>query len=1160
MKNKILLLVLFVATAMQAQFKESVGSADFSDWINASNVKKGALIVNSGDAVVYEYSDCNRVYMGLMRDYYGDAADWSDYAGVQFQVYTQKEGTTSLDLEIHVDSLDYNELKILSKASISISGSGWQTVFVPWDMFDLAMGQRYGTLQAVKKFQIAVASDNNKVVKLQNVEVVAAQFVALKSEIQGKAATAGETVTYDVELANTTNAPVSVNLIVDKEGWESMTTSLSTKALTLAAGESKICQVEVAIPSSLPQGIREKHVLKVIPNGQGAYAETITLVTAVKVPTPNVVFTSDKLDEVRQKVKDYDWAKDALAVYVEEANEWKIPKAIDYVPGKPKVAIFNKGVSDDIYNCAITYQMTGDEKYAAKCLQVLRRLTNEENGYPVTEFGGGNSFVAEGVFFQGIGRAYDLIRDCDLLTAEDHRLIEQTFRLYIYRTLKGNTRGAISNWNVAELTGALYCALCLQDWNLIDDLLYSSTGIYKQIAHGVMSDGWWYECAVGYNLWVASEFSEIAIALQPWGINLKDERIPIGTTPYFSLMTSRRQKGQFGMAFEKWGTLQGESVSIKSMWDAVIPFLDYRGVLPAVNDAKEDLVTGKPYELAYYLYRDPEYAAIINRSTERNLLYGVPDLPQVESKKMAYSAHADNLGLVQLRSQTEGREQKDKIQAALHYGSHGGHHGHFDRTNFISMMRYGRSFYNPEMFWYGYSSYLYKFLVQTSINKNMVVVDQKMQEPQESFKTMYYTGDMMQTTMVETNTRWSHPPYGGMIYSSQHDIDFPEKMWLDARSIDVPEERPAYGDCTDYTEPILQRRLMIMMDDYVVLSDYMKAEKEHTFDWLFQVKGFKGITADKSELVNHTGQMSTDGLGAAQFITDCDWYATEGTSRTDFEMCFGEGCDNAGARMYFCEEGTLKMGIHTAWPQQNDIMIGTAPESFGVNKQTWFQVIADNDVVLNDSSGVWILGSKDVDVDITGKKELVLTTKVNKSKNNTLFWGDAKLLLKDGTEVFVSSLPVKYENLVLPSAQGRDYYDGEVKIAGDLMSHSTAAMPKNIKQMATVTVDMSDLDVARFQARLGGDFPLGNEASRRKTMAVRTKGTEARYLSVIEPYEAESFVKSVRALSDHELVVELVDGRVQEITIEGIEGDPKEVKVHVKELKDGAVIREEANY
>jgi len=114
-----------------------------------------------------------------------------------------------------------------------------------------------------------------------------------------------------------------------------------------------------------------------------------------------------------------------------------------------------------------------------------------------------------------------------------------------------------------------------------------------------------------------------------------------------------------------------------------------------------------------------------------------------------------------LRSQKEGREQKEQIQVAMKYGTHGSYHGHFDRASLLSLMRYGRSFWNPETSWFGYGSYMYKWWVQPSMAHNMVVVDGKMQEPQETNPLLFHTGKMMQAMAVETNARWSNPPYFG---------------------------------------------------------------------------------------------------------------------------------------------------------------------------------------------------------------------------------------------------------------------------------------------------------------------------------------------------------------------------------------------------------------
>jgi hypothetical protein len=1155
MKVKYLTILLFCAITAHSQVKEKIGNPDFSDWTGIEKVKKNSASVNNGDTISYTYSNQNRVYFpNIGRNYYGDAADWTPYAGVSFELFLKTESTTDVSAIFKVDPRDYAEENPVSTASVRLDGKGWHSVFIPWDMFDIDAGQKWGTLFAVKQFLVTAESDDNSSFQIRNVYVTKGESVALDSPVRGKSSDTGTTVTYEVQVGNTTDQKQGISLRIETEGWESMKAIIEPSALDLAPGEVKTCMLTVDVPSKLPTGIREKQVLKAISNGNGASVATLEFTTAVSVPFPNIMFTAEGWQNIRDKAEKYDWAKRGYDRYVRDAERWDPPKAKNF-EGKTKKELRGQSVFNStgsgMLECAIAYQLTGNEEYATKVLEVFRPLSNVETGYPATLVGGSNSFVGEGKFWQAAGRAWDLIRVSEQVTAEDQRLVENTFRLFATRTIQGNTRGAISNWNIAELTAAVYCALNIQDWYLIDQLLTSSTGVYKHLEHGIMSDGWWYECAVGYNNWVATEFSEIAIALQPWGINFADMKFPLGTSKHFSLLASRRKSGILGMEFEKWGKIERNNIGIKDMWDASIPFTDYRGVILAVNDALEERLSGKAYELAYYLYRDPEYAAIINRDNRRDLLYGVPDLPDVTSEKMKESTYADNMGIVMLRSQGEDRPQREQIQAAMHYGSHGGYHGHFDRTDMVHMSRYGRSFYGTLMYWYGYGSYLYKFLKQTSTNKNMVVVDEKMQQPVENYRTLFHSGDMMQASAVETNSKWSYPPYGGGYH-----ID--RSAWEEGRSIYIPDDAPANGAVTGFTEPVMQRRVMLVMDDYVVLADYLEGEKEHQFEWVFNAKGFKGITSDKTEYLRHTNQWSTDPLGSAQFVTDCDWYSKEGTSRTQFEMCWGDSCDNRGVRLRYSEDGPLKIDVFNAWPKNNEVMFGTSPEGFYVNKQVWFTVSADNKTLVNDSTGAWILGSKNISVDLSGTKQLELSTKTpGRYSNNTIFWGNAKVILSDGSERFIKDLPLQYDNILLPDNDGLDYYGGPVKIQGELLENSTPGMPVSNKVSGKITVDLSGLDAVKFEAKIGSDFPLGDETSRLKTMAVRSHGTKARYLAVVEPYETKSVIKSVSAKSENELVVELTDGRVQEITISGLEGNGKNIKASVQEFRNGELVREE---
>jgi len=105
---------------------------------------------------------------------------------------------------------------------------------------------------------------------------------------------------------------------------------------------------------------------------------------------------------------------------------------------------------------------------------------------------------------------------------------------------------------------------------------------------------------------------------------------------------------------------------------------------------------------------------------------------------------------------------------------------------------------------------------------------------------------------------------------------------------------------------------------------------------------------------------------------------------------------------------------------------------------------------------------------------------------------------------------------------------------------------------------LSGVDAVRFKATLGSDYPPGPEAQRRKVYPVRAaNGTEARFLTVIEPYEDEPVIKSAVALGADKLRVELMDGREQEIEIQNFTGDGRNIRFNLTESKDGKTLRTE---
>ena len=1154
----VLLLASMQAVA-QSPLRIPIGAPDFKDWKNISKLKNGIATIKD-QAMSYTYPDGKRYHKGfrMIRE---DVCNWNQYDGIRFWVYLKDAQPIDLDVCFKVSEKDTNSFKRENHAKLRVNGSGWHELMVPWSQFDMKEAQLLGALQLVKEVQIKASSSRGIAeVQIKNVELTRGKILSLSSEIKSKAAPKDSFVVYSLEVGNTTETKQSVHLTLKSKGWELMTACVEPSAFDLLPGQVQNCKLRVKVSNRNPEGARETQQIEATANGNSTATENIEFTTISSLSHPNVLHTSKGWNEVRDKLKQYDWAKKALADYEKLAQEWKVPVVATKITTDNTdkgMQLFQTHEEFNLMACGISYQLTGKKTYAEKIALFMRRLSDPKTGYPSTFRACHQSFVQEGHFFQHIAMAYDMVYDSGLFSDKDKEQIEKTFRLYIETVDLAMHDGSINNWKLSEMCGALYCALVLQDWNLVEKMYSAPCGIIDHLAKGVMNDGWWYECSVGYNVWCSSEFSQVALALDPWGINFKDLHVPLSTHPHYSLSPSFSRPGLYGMNFEKWGSITKNSICIKDMWDALPSFTDYRGVMFAVNDAQETLVSGQPYELAYYLFRDPEYAAIIRRGSSRDLLYGVPDLPEQASERAKKSAFADNMGIVMLRSAAVGREQSQQIQASLHYGTHGGFHGHFDRTNLLSLSRYGRSFYNPEMVWYGYPSYLYKFLVQTSMTKNMVVVDQKMQEPKESTRSLFYTGKMMQATEVETNARWSHPPYGGMIYDWAGGISFPQKAWSEGRTIPFPSNAPRYGELTDFTEPVQQRRLMLVTDDYVVLADYLKAEKEHTFDWLFQMKGFQGLTASKKEFLRHDAQMSTDPLSSAQFVTDCNWYKTEGTARSSFEMCWGKDCDNAGTRLPNSEDGTLKMDVFSVWPPKKEVMLATAPEAHDVNKQLWYTIETDGKTQLMDSTGAWILGNKKIDIQLVGAKELVLKTKVNTMDNPNVFWGDAKLILKDGSVKYLSELQTENSNIQSPAQAGKDFKGGPVKIGGEESMHAISGMPSKAGEDGVVRINLAGWNALRFVANLGCDYPLGNEAQRRKTYSARSFGTEASFISVIEPYEKQSVIKNVSAINESSLKVELTDGRIQEINISNLKHTSGQTEVQIREFKDGIMLRDE---
>lgn len=1005
--------------------------------------------------------------------------------------------------------------------------------------------------------------------------------------VKGKAAESGETVIYEGKIWNCSEEPLAVSMAQIYEGWESMKAALWWEAkeqngeFVLMPGESRSVTVTLQVHDYMVPGGHETTNIRFRAQGKGTGEEIVKLKTMRALSHPYLYHNKKGWEQVKKRIEQFPMYRPAWENFHRGFSEWVVTEPIsdrDYC--------YLTAVENNIMSTAYCYAITKEEQYADKLIAFFRQFTDEKKGYPFKKKGCSQSYVQEGHFFQHLAIAYDIIYDSPGMTARDHAAIQNCFRLYM-EILDSHIRsGHISNWLISEIQGAAYCAMVLQDAERIERFVFGKGGSIEQFTKGIFNDGWWHECSMGYNTWVSSMMLHMAHALSTFGYDIVYQKFAVPFNKEVRSTYALQPPAVLsGMYNRKWGGNQRIAVGIKDMFDAVLPFLDERGVMFGVADSDEKKLNGvhwgSTYDLAYTYYKDPEYIPVMRQAAYKDPVFGHPKLPDVETAKEKESAFSDNIGIAMLRSRKEGRKQSEQIQAVVRYGSHGGAHGHFDICDLLSIMRYGRSFFNPENCWWGYAHFMYKFYVQCSLTKNMVVVDDKMQIPADSRRFLFFTGKSFQAAGVEITTEWSYPPYGGMVYYQDGQTntkeDLKKRCKMNACYLPVVEDddKAVYGEMTDYTEPVQQKRIMAVTDDYVVLFDYLCGEQEHIYDSLMQIKGFQGIEGENVRNTRHTEQMDVNPLSDAQFITDCQWYEAEGTTVAHFETVFTE--EMSGERLVcdrtnYNEPGVLKMDVHTAWPPKTEQMVGRvavyhgwAADGNGYTIPLEYRIEADGRCMEKNAFDAWILGRGECSLDITGVKKLRLIVKNGTRYDEAgqevctpqaLFWGQADLILKDGTVCNLSQLQYTTENIDCGMGIGRDYQGGRVTIVGTEYPNAIPTSPKDHEREGIIEIDLEGLQAVRFVGCIGCDAFPGDEWQKRKTYAVRSRGKRADFVTVVEPFEEERVIMKTESDGAGRVRVTLTDGRVQIFTVTGMEGEHPAVTMET--WSKGSKITEES--
>lgn len=1012
-------------------------------------------------------------------------------------------------------------------------------------------------------------------------------------DIKGLSGTPGDILTYKGVICNCTDEDLLISCRQLFQGWETIRAGVSVIYEDTANGDLVVAkpgdkiglEIRVEVNEQVPPGGHE--ISAFVVNAQGlsrSYENRFELKTLRSIPHPYLYHDADGWKKVGENIEKSETFKKNFKQYQAVADAWEVTDVMEH-----REYCYETKEENNFMSCAYSMAITGDSKYGEKLLKFFRFFSNPKKGYPKRLRGCSQSYVQEGHFFKHIASAYDILcgaKDLcgvDFLTDEDKKRMEKCLRLYLDQLDDHVRDGHISNWYLSELQGALFSALVMQDIVQTERFMFGQGGIIEQFKKGTFGDGWWHECSVGYNTWVSSIMLHCAHALLPFGYDLVNTRFTLSYSKEVdSTYNLQELPVKFGMYNQKWGGNSKINIGIKDLFDAPLKFLDERGVMFGIADSDEKRLGGQhfgpSYELAYKYYHDPAYLSVIAQN-EPDCIFGDPDIPSCKGTFSLDNAKSDNIGIAMVRSKKAGRSSLEQIQAVLRYGSHGNAHGHFDQTSLVSLMRYGRSMYNPENCWWGYAHFMYKFYVQCSLTKNMVVVDDKMQNPADSKCILFEQTQDIQAAGVEVCTRWSYPPYGGMVY--EQDGQEATKEALRDRSnmngcylpIADYEGSPVYGELTGHTEEITQRRVLALRDDYLVIFDHVQGDDEHDYDSFLQIKGFMGFEGSGITKIRHTEQMRDDILSDAQFITDCQWYEATNGSIAHFKTIFTQ--DDTGERLIcdrsnYNEPGDLNVDVYTAWPVRSEQMIGRvaiydgwAADYDGYNIPLEYQILVDGTEVAKDSFNGWILGRGEIDQSVDAAREISLIVSQGKMHNEIgdpidtpqgVFWGNICLNLKDGQCINVgralsepediwhnwASSHIDMINIDNRYGIGHDYKNGRVTVVGEEYPYAVPCSPIDHDQNAVIKICLDEIELSGIKACIGVDAFEGDEFQRRKTYAVRQHGKTGRFVTVIEPYENKRMVKSAISLSPDEVEVTLQDGTRERITLTGVEeGNPK---------------------
>ena len=374
----------------------------------------------------------------------------------------------------------------------------------------------------------------------------------------------------------------------------------------------------------------------------------------------------------------------------------------------------------------LLWQLTGEEVYRDKVRTLLMGYADVYPGYEIhggiPHNGPGKmnaQTLCEANCILDMALGYDFIQHS--LTDGEREHISRNLLRCAATFLQAHRSPQIHNHEVKISAALGVLGFVLEDEDLLEFAVNAPYGLRWQLEHGLLAEGLWFEGSVHYHYYALQGFFAF-------------EKLARNT---------------------RWSLLDGPWYP--QMLSFPLSLLLPDGTFPRLNDCiagQEKLHHRDLYEFAWFIWRDPQYAAVLHfteaQPDEREtLLWRDSPLPETTPDLIPQqSLFAPGAGL------TLWRRPQQQQAVLIKHSPWGGEHDHYDRLSLMLWQRDG--WLLPDLGTTGYGAKMHYDYYKNSATHNTLTVNQTNQPPANAAVLGWHMGD--DYLWLDTEVDWGQEP------------------------------------------------------------------------------------------------------------------------------------------------------------------------------------------------------------------------------------------------------------------------------------------------------------------------------------------------------------------------------------------------------------------